>query len=412
MRTLQLLSLVLVISITSYSQHSLTGVWAGTLSNDSSTVRRDQSYELALTEYRGKVYGYSRSTFIVNDTLYYMVKRVKGSIDGDVCEVKDDDIISNNFHGKIDKGVKMITTFRMNKQDTTWYLDGNWKTNKTKNFYSISGKVSLKGESDLSKSKILPHLEELNVADDIAFYTESKKAASPQPELPKPIAPPATTVAKKETTTPKQKQATAKQEEKKPVTELAPSQQKPTATDALATSTTSKENSTTTPATTNKVTEEKKKPVPAVTTTASTTPVTKEPVTNLPKPEIKIPVAAAAVAERKTVAPQIVSFHADSLELALYDNGEVDGDTVSVLMNGELIIAKQGLKTVAIKKTIYIKPGEEEFTLVLYAENLGKYPPNTGLLVVHDGDDVYQVRFSADLQQNASVVFRKKKTEK
>jgi hypothetical protein len=47
--------------------------------------------------------------------------------------------------------------------------------------------------------------------------------------------------------------------------------------------------------------------------------------------------------------------------------------------------------------------------LVLYAENLGKYPPNTGLLVVHDGEDTYQVRFSADLQQNASVVFRRKK---
>ena len=67
------------------------------------------------------------------------------------------------------------------------------------------------------------------------------------------------------------------------------------------------------------------------------------------------------------------------------------------------------LKASAIKKTIYIQPGDDEVSLVLYAENLGKYPPNTGLLVVHDGDDVYQLRFSADLQQNASVVFRRKK---
>jgi hypothetical protein len=93
----------------------------------------------------------------------------------------------------------------------------------------------------------------------------------------------------------------------------------------------------------------------------------------------------------------------------LYDNGEVDGDTVSVLMNGDIILAKQGLKTSAIRKTIYVKPGTDEITLVLYAENLGKYPPNTGLLVVYDGDDRYQIRFSADLQQNASVIFRRKK---
>ena len=122
-----------------------------------------------------------------------------------------------------------------------------------------------------------------------------------------------------------------------------------------------------------------------------------------------MPFAAALVKERKTAPPQEVNFKSDSLELALYDNGEVDGDTVSVLMNGEIILAKQGLKTSAIKKTIYIQPGTDEFTLVLYAENLGKYPPNTGLLVVHDGEERYQVRFSADLQQNASVIFRRKK---
>src|SRR5215470_13422279 len=82
---------------------SLSGLWTGVLTNDSTSVRKDQSFEIALTEYRGKVYGYSRSEFIVNDTLYYIVKRVKGTINGDVCEVKDDEIISYNFPGKLDK---------------------------------------------------------------------------------------------------------------------------------------------------------------------------------------------------------------------------------------------------------------------------------------------------------------------
>jgi len=127
-------------------------------------------------------------------------------------------------------------------------------------------------------------------------------------------------------------------------------------------------------------------------------------------PVIKVTATAAAfVQERKMVPPQIVTFKSDSLELSLYDNGEIDGDTVSLLLNGEILLARQGLKATAIKKTIYIRPGDGEVSLVLYAENLGKYPPNTGLLVVHDGEDVYQLRFSADLQQNASVVFRRKR---
>ena len=78
-------------------------------------------------------------------------------------------------------------------------------------------------------------------------------------------------------------------------------------------------------------------------------------------------------------------------------------------MNGEVIMARQGLKASAIKKTIYITPGNEDFTLVLFAENLGKYPPNTGLLVVHDGEDVYNLRFSSDFQKSSGIVFRRKK---
>ncbi|RYE37132.1 MAG: hypothetical protein EOP48_29065 [Sphingobacteriales bacterium] len=129
------------------------------------------------------------------------------------------------------------------------------------------------------------------------------------------------------------------------------------------------------------------------------------PVINLPS----VPTGPAAlVAARINNTPQVVNFKSDSLILALYDNGEIDGDTVSVLLNGEVILAKQMLKATAIKKTIYLAPGASETTLLLYAENLGKYPPNTGLLVVHDGEDTYQLHFSADLKQNATIILRRK----
>lgn len=118
---------------------------------------------------------------------------------------------------------------------------------------------------------------------------------------------------------------------------------------------------------------------------------------------------AANVNMRKTVLQQTVYFSSDSLLLTLYDNGEVDGDTVSVLMNGELIIAKQGLSTTAAKKTIYIPASADRVELVMYAESLGSIPPNTGLLVIRDGKDLYEIRFSGDLQKNASIVFNRKK---
>lgn len=395
MKTYKLLFFFLFLPLVFHAQHSLTGLWTGTLSNDSTSIGKDQTYEIALTQYKEKVYGYSRRTFIVHDTLFYMVKRVRGSIDGDVCEIKDNEILSNNFPGRLDKGVKVTITFRMNKVDTTWRLAGDWKTNKTKNFYSLSGKIALAEETNLDNSKIFPHLEELKLADDIAFYkqyknppvVESKKIPGTKQPLPDPD----TKLAKKD-------------KDKKPAAPVPAKTPEPVASVKKV-----EEEKSLPPARKDIGTEEKNSSSATITSPVSkvNTEVAKPIIP--PPPSVTIPIAAAFVTERKTVAPQIVQFSSDSLELSLYDNGEVDGDTVSVLLNGEIILAKQGLKTSAIKKTIFIAPGTNEINLVLYAENLGKYPPNTGLLVVHDNDDVYQIRFSADLQQNAAIIFRRKK---
>lgn len=363
MRTLHLFFLLFIIPAISQAQHSLTGLWAGTLTNDSTTIRREQTFELALTEYKGKVYGYSRSSFIVHDTLFYTMKRIKGKIDGDVCEIKDDEIISSNFPGRTDKGVKMTITFRQRQEDTTWHIDGNWKTNQTKKYYSISGGIALRSEKNLNNSKIFPHLEELGQADDVAFYKEYKTS-------------PPVVVTKPKT----EEKAPATKPVQQPVAVVKKDPPAPVAT----------------------APEEEKKTTAVVTT--PTTPA--KPVT---VPAIVSTAPATLVAERINSAPQIVEFKSDSLVLALYDNGEIDGDTVSLLLNGEIILAKQMLKATALKKTIYIPAGSEETTLVLYAENLGKYPPNTGLLVIHDGEETYQLRFSADLKQNAAVIFRRKK---
>ena len=67
------------------------------------------------------------------------------------------------------------------------------------------------------------------------------------------------------------------------------------------------------------------------------------------------------------------------------------------------------LKTVAFKKTIYISPEEFQVNVVLYAENLGVYPPNTGLLVIFDGEERHNVRFSADFKKNSAIILKRKR---
>ena len=494
-----------------FHAQTLTGLWTGALSNDSTTVRKDQSFEIALTEYRGKVYGYSRSEFIVDDTLYYVVKRVKGTIDGDICEVTDDEIIAYNFRGKLDKGIKVTSIFRRNKNDSTWYLDGTWKTNATKKYYSVTGKVTLEEEKDLTASKIFPHLEELKLANDVAFYKDRKegqpivKIAKPEKvksaystkteqlslsndvalatnkpvleraeALPVPAATTQVNESKTSTDILTGENTEILSAVKKPETGLPKTQTKniPEATVALTAAVktktiaenkkpeiitdpvnsntaivsntiaekkqpviTTKQPDTkmvakaTIPLTSNntiKITAETKKQDIASTTIPKTNqavatnivsekketiakPLTTPIMPEIKKPEIDVTLKAALISGRKSEFTQVVNFKSDSLQLSLYDNGEIDGDTVSVFMNGEVLMSKQGLKASAIKKTIYITTGNEDFTLVLFAENLGKYPPNTGLLVVRDGDDVYNLRFSSDFQKNAGIVFKRKK---
>ncbi|HEY0434743.1 MAG TPA: hypothetical protein VGC95_12785, partial [Chitinophagaceae bacterium] len=49
------------------------------------------------------------------------------------------------------------------------------------------------------------------------------------------------------------------------------------------------------------------------------------------------------VISRNTAVIRRIYFQADSLQLSLYDNGEVDGDTVSVFLDGRVILSRQVL---------------------------------------------------------------------
>jgi hypothetical protein len=119
--------------------------------------------------------------------------------------------------------------------------------------------------------------------------------------------------------------------------------------------------------------------------------------------------SSTEVVKRETEIIRTVLFRSDSLVISLYDNGEIDGDTVSLVLNGNIILSKQGLTDKAIRKTIATSEIGDSSKLVLFAENLGRIPPNSGLLILQDGNERYQIRFSGDLQKNSAVILRRRK---
>lgn len=113
--------------------------------------------------------------------------------------------------------------------------------------------------------------------------------------------------------------------------------------------------------------------------------------------------------ERETVLAQEIEVNSDSLQVDFYDNGEVDGDSISVFFNDQLLAFSQKLSTRSIHFNLVLDSTRAYNELTMFADNLGTIPPNTALMIVTDGNKQYQIRLSSNLQKNASVRIRRKK---
>jgi hypothetical protein len=107
--------------------------------------------------------------------------------------------------------------------------------------------------------------------------------------------------------------------------------------------------------------------------------------------------------KRKQIVSKQIEVSSDSVRLSFYDNAEVDGDSISVFLNGKLVIAHQELSERAFNVYVKLDTNLETNEVSMFAENLGKYPPNTALMVISDGDKRYETFLSSDFQGNATI---------
>lgn len=130
--------------------------------------------------------------------------------------------------------------------------------------------------------------------------------------------------------------------------------------------------------------------------------VAQEPVA-LAAPEIK-----KKFTEREKLVAAEIPITADSIELRFYDNAEVDGDSISLFLNNQLIYQHIRLtdRPYIVKLSgDQLKEGNE---LTMVAENLGAIPPNTAYMVVFVDDKRYDATLSSTEQSSAVVRFRRK----
>ncbi|MBL7729636.1 MAG: hypothetical protein JNM88_00545 [Chitinophagaceae bacterium] len=116
--------------------------------------------------------------------------------------------------------------------------------------------------------------------------------------------------------------------------------------------------------------DERKTVTPAVITSAPAV------VKAIPPPAIE-----EKFKSRQKVFIKEIPVTGDSLELRFYDNAEIDGDSISLFLNGNLIFSHIRLTGNAYTIKLSVADMEPVNELIMVAENLGAIPPNTSYMV-------------------------------
>ena len=115
-----------------------------------------------------------------------------------------------------------------------------------------------------------------------------------------------------------------------------------------------------------------------------------------------------AINGRPVQAQQPVEVNSPSLEIYVWDDEHEDGDTISLFLNGEWLLQDYRITAEKKKLTVSLIPERINY-LVLYALNLGKFPPNTAVVSFNDGQSEKRLTLESDLKRCAAVSFIMKK---
>lgn len=116
-----------------------------------------------------------------------------------------------------------------------------------------------------------------------------------------------------------------------------------------------------------------------------------------------------AIRERDNPVAQKIITPPSEITIELYDNGEIDGDTVTIYHNNKMLVSRAGLSVKPVTVTLQVDKNNPRHELVMVANNLGSIPPNTSLMVVTTKYKRYEVFISSSEQKNAKVLIELEK---
>lgn len=171
MKSMKLMLLAFCCPLVSFCQ-DITGLWTGTLYNDS--TQQYHQYEIGISKEKGRYSGFSHTWFMIGDKKYYGVKKLKVRIasDGKII-IEDGELVLNNYPVAPNKDVRQLNILSLESTGEELMLSGPFVTNRTKEFLPLTGSVNLKRKNSFTQSDLVPHLQQIMKGEQLTLAGEA-----------------------------------------------------------------------------------------------------------------------------------------------------------------------------------------------------------------------------------------------
>jgi hypothetical protein len=92
-----------------------------------------------------------------------------------------------------------------------------------------------------------------------------------------------------------------------------------------------------------------------------------------------------------------------TIRLDFYDNATIDGDSITVLVNKNVVVSHQLLSARPVTTYVTVDLNNPFQEIEMVAENEGTIPPNTALLIITAADKKYQLFLSSTKTKSAMI---------
>jgi Fe-S-cluster containining protein len=91
------------------------------------------------------------------------------------------------------------------------------------------------------------------------------------------------------------------------------------------------------------------------------------------------------------------------VQISIADYEKVDGDKVTIMLNQDTVASKVSVRRVPKTYSLVLNSVYVNNQLLIYAENLGKIPPNTCGIKIIDGDKIHLIYLSSDFRTTGAI---------